>query len=101
LGDNQFKMMDDHMTFEIAISLVRDLAKQIPSRHMIPIFTRFFDAYKDPKETAILKKQVTRTLNIILIGKFKKEIHHKFKILLPKLITNHLLSEKQKIFENV
>jgi hypothetical protein len=77
----------------LAVSLARDLALISPSRHVLGIFTRTLAAFKENKQFAVLKKQVVRALNIMLIRTPKEQINQTIKLTLPILIKENLMAE--------
>jgi hypothetical protein len=95
------KMFGEAVSFEIAVSITRDLALLLPSKHVLNILTRFLTTFKESKQISILKTQIVRTLNLILIRTPKEQINNTIKITLPTLIKEHLMNESQVIFENV
>jgi hypothetical protein len=98
---NVLKMFGDNTNFEMAISIVRDLSIIFPSKQVLWIFTRFLTAFATSKQFSILKTQVARSLNLMLIRTPKEQINYTIKISLPTLIKNFLMEESAKIFENV
>ena len=98
---NILKMLGDNANFEMAISIVRDLGIIFPSKQVLLIFTKFLSTFSTSKQFSILKTQVARSLNLILIRTPKEQINYTIKISLPTLIKNYLMEESVKIFENV
>jgi hypothetical protein len=95
------KLLADALSFELAVALARDLALAPPSRHVLGIFTRMLGGFKENKQFVVLKTQVARTLNIMLVRTPKEQINQTIKLTLPILIKDHLITESQAIFENV
>jgi hypothetical protein len=94
-------MLGESITFELAVSLTRDLALIFPSKHVLSIFTRFLTTFKESKKFSILKAQIVKTLNLMLIRTPKEQINNTIKITLPTLIKENFMNESQQIFENV
>jgi hypothetical protein len=89
------KALADALSFELAVSLARDLALIAPSRHVLGIFTRMLGGFKESKQFGILKKQVVRALNIMLIRTPKEQINQTIKLTLPILIKDNLMAESK------
>lgn len=101
LGNVIAQNLDWHLPFELAVGLVRDLAGRPPNKHLVCTLNRFFNAFKAPKQLATLRKQVARSLNIILVSSNKETLDATFKITLPALVRDHMMSDKHNIFQNV
>lgn len=77
---NILKMLGDNANFEMAISIVRDLGIIFPSKQVLLIFTKFLSTFSTSKQFSILKTQVARSLNLILIRTPKEQINYTIKI---------------------
>jgi hypothetical protein len=95
------KLLADLLSFEVAVGVVRDLALTIPSRHVLSIFTRMLTGFKENKQFGVLKTQIIRALNIMLVRTPKEQINQTIKLTLPILLKDHLMTESNQIFENV
>jgi hypothetical protein len=62
---------------------------------VLGIFTRMLGGFKESKQFGILKKQVVRALNIMLIRNPKEQINQTIKLTLPILIKDHLMAESK------
>lgn len=95
------KLLADLLSFEVAVGIVRDIALTVPSRHVLSIFTRMLTSFKENKQFGVLKTQVIRALNTMLIRTPKEQINQTIKLTLPILLKDHLMAESNQIFENV
>lgn len=95
------KLLADALTFEVGVGVVRDLALTVPSRHVLSIFTRMLTGFKENKQFGILKTQIVRALNIMLVRTPKEQINQTIKLTLPILLKDYLITESNQIFENV
>lgn len=77
------KIMADNVTLEVAINLIRDFALIPPSKYLLGILGKLLVLFKENKQLNILKTQIIRTLNIILIKTPKEQINYAIKINLP------------------
>lgn len=78
------------ISFELTVSIVRDMALYQPSKFVAAIFGKFLQTYRDHKNYNVLKTHVFRSLNLMLIRTPTKELNDHFKSYLPKLIHDHV-----------
>jgi hypothetical protein len=84
------KMLCEQVSGEMGASLVKDLSGSPPFKSLLIIFTKLLSCFKDSKQLLILKANVARTLNIMLIRTPKGEINRTFQWQLPLFIKEHL-----------
>ncbi len=62
-------IMESRMTVQVALGVVRRLADFPPTPHLLCTLTRIFKVFTEGEELELLRTQVARCLNILLVNK--------------------------------
>jgi hypothetical protein len=101
LANTMAVIMESRMSVEVAVAIVRGLSDFPPTTHLLCTLTRILKVFIGKEAYDLLRIQVVRCLNILLVRSRKDTLPVALKTTLHILILHHLPEHKHSIFQNV